>query len=74
MRIAMLCKDSEITNFVGNLEDLDKLIRKANPTVFEFFQHAFMETTSCKEIGTLDWISERTRELVRHDFSFITTE
>ena len=74
MKIAMLCKDSEITNFVDNLGDLEMLIEKANPTVFEFFQHAFMQTSSCKEIDSLDWISGRTRELIRHDFSFTTTE
>ena len=37
MKIAMLCRDTEITNFVDSLDDLDQLLQSASPVVGQFF-------------------------------------
>jgi hypothetical protein len=49
--LAMLCRESDITNFVNSLADVSILFKKFNPTLGDFFDKTcFLRPRPCENI------------------------
>ena len=55
MEIAMLCQETDVSNFVENLEDIQILFTSMSPAIVEFFENGYNSTRFTKKIKNLDW-------------------
>ena len=56
IKISLLCRETDVTNFVNSLDDMSKLFKCFNPTLGEFFERScFIQTKVCQEIQNLNW-------------------
>lgn len=55
MEIAMMCQESSLSDFVGNLTDFTVLLDSMSPAVREFIQNGFKQSVNTAKIKNLDW-------------------
>ena len=55
MRMAMLCRENALNNFVQNLDDIQILFSSMSPAVVKLFENAFKRTKFTEAIKNVDW-------------------
>ena len=67
IQISLLCRETEITTFVNSLDDLNELFTKVSPMLDKFFSQAYCDSRHCEEIDTLEWNSNDSQVVIRHN-------
>ena len=71
-RIAMLCDDTNIADFVFRLEDLTMLFRNLSPQMMDFLQEkTFIDNIQSKSIDSVKWGSDNEFHIENQTVSFI---
>ena len=55
MKIMMLCDETQLSDFVENIEDLEILFVQLTPIVSEFLDNSFNENYYTKRIKNINW-------------------
>ena len=55
MEIAMLCQETSLFDFVGDLSDFTIMINSMSPAIREFMEDSFYETRYTRKINSIEW-------------------
>ena len=55
MEMTIMCQENSLTDFVGDLRDINVLLNSISPAVRDFLANSFKESFYTNEIKNLDW-------------------
>ena len=56
IEIAMLCEDTQVTSFIYNIDDLDKLFNSLTPNVINYLEGCFDRNKFTRDVQSVTWL------------------
>ena len=72
VRISLLCSETDISNFIDTVDDMQELFTRFSPDIKALFASATLKTNYCKKIDRLKWHPHDDEIALRSDQSFIS--
>ena len=67
IRIALLCSETDISDFIDTVDDMQELFSKFSPDVKALFDSATLQTNYCRKIDRLKWYPKDEKIALRSD-------